>query len=147
MVAAGTGLAAWGVASASVAGVEVDRPASLVTTGAFAVSRNPMYQGWSIALCGLGIATRSAWIIGAAVLATAATHRAILDEESRLSEAFGGRFTAYTAVTPRYLGPRRDQRIPVSYPSGTSVVSPARTDTSTGSGVPTSPATEPPVTR
>jgi protein-S-isoprenylcysteine O-methyltransferase Ste14 len=103
MVAAGTGLAAWGVTSASTAGVEVDRPTRLVTTGAFAVSRNPMYEGWSIALGGLGMATRSPWIIAAAVFAAAATHRAILDEESRLSEAFGRKFVAYTGETPRYL--------------------------------------------
>jgi len=101
---AGTGLAAWAVTSASAARVGVDRPASLVTTGAFAVTRNPMYEGWSIATAGLGIAARSPWVLAAAAIAAAATHREVLGEEARLSRAFGPEFAAYVAATPRYLG-------------------------------------------
>jgi protein-S-isoprenylcysteine O-methyltransferase Ste14 len=104
-MAAGAGLAVCAVASASDAGVGVDRPTSLITTGAYAVSRNPMYQGWSIAIAGLGLATRSPWTLAAAALATAATHRGILEEEAALSEAFGSEFASYAATTPRYLEP------------------------------------------
>ena len=104
-MAAGTWLAAWAVSSASAANVAVDRPTGLVTTGAYAVSRNPMYEGWSLTVAGLGIATRSVWLLAAAVLATAATHREVLAEEMALSEAFGREFATYTATTPRYLWP------------------------------------------
>ena len=104
MIGAGIGLAAWGVTSASAAGVGVDRPDSLVTTGAFAVSRNPMYIGWSIAVAGFGIAARSPWLLGASLFSARHTHREILQEESALSGDFGPDFEAYAARTPRYLG-------------------------------------------
>jgi protein-S-isoprenylcysteine O-methyltransferase Ste14 len=102
-IAAGTGLAAWGVSSASEAEVSVDHPAGLVTTGAFAISRNPMYQGWSIAVAGMGIATRSPWVLAASAIGAAATHRGVLDEEAALARSFGEAFATYAATTPRYL--------------------------------------------
>ena len=105
MIVAGIGLAAWGVTSASAAGVGVDRPARLVTTGAFAISRNPMYLGWSTGVAGFGLAARSPWVLGAAVVAARHTHREILQEEATLSRDFGPEFEAYAAATPRYLGP------------------------------------------
>ena len=107
MILAGIGLAAWGVTSASAAGVGVDRPTTLVTSGAFAVSRNPMYLGWLSAVGGLGLAARSPWVLGAAVVAASHTHGEILQEEATLSHAFGPEFEAYAAATPRYLGSER----------------------------------------
>ncbi len=104
MMVAGIGLAAWGVTSASAAGVGVDQPARLVTTGAFAIGRNPMYLGWSTGVVGFGLAARSPWVIGAAIVAARHTHREILQEEAMLSGAFGSEFEAYAAATPRYLG-------------------------------------------
>ena len=99
----GAGLAAWAVRSASTANVAVDRPQRLVTTGAFASTRNPMYLGWTTALAGIGLARRSAWMMAAAAVAAARTHRDILAEEAALEEAFGKTFSAYAATTPRYL--------------------------------------------
>jgi protein-S-isoprenylcysteine O-methyltransferase Ste14 len=104
MIVAGIGLAAWSVTSASAEGIGVDRPARLVTTGAFAISRNPMYLGWSTSVAGFGLAARSPWVLGAAVVAARHTHREILQEEGTLSRAFGAEFGAYAAATPRYLG-------------------------------------------
>ena len=45
MLATGIGLAAWAVSSAGDADVESD--SALVTSGAYALTRNPMYVGWS----------------------------------------------------------------------------------------------------
>lgn len=103
MVAGGVALAAWAVKSASAAGVSVDRPSQLVETGAYAVSRNPMYVAWSVGLVGLGVVTRSAWMLIGAVLASAAVHREVLREEATLEHAFGAEYHAYRAATPRYL--------------------------------------------
>jgi protein-S-isoprenylcysteine O-methyltransferase Ste14 len=104
VLAAGISLAAWAVTSASRAGVGVDHPTDLVTAGAFGVARNPMYQGWTLAIIGLGIAARSPWMLTAAVIATAAAHRAILDEEMATSRQFGEEYEAYRGRTPRYVG-------------------------------------------
>jgi protein-S-isoprenylcysteine O-methyltransferase Ste14 len=103
-LAAGTGFIAWSVASASSRQVAIDRPGALVTTGAFELCRNPMYQGWATAVIGFGVARRSPWILAAAAIAAAATHRAVLQEEASLSAAFGREFDAYARSTPRYLG-------------------------------------------
>ncbi len=101
LVGAGVGLAAWAVVSAGEADVESD--AALVTEGAFALTRNPMYLGWSTAVLGLAAGTRSAWLLGAWVLAVAALDREIRIEESRLGVRFGAAYAAYRTRVPRYL--------------------------------------------
>ena len=103
MLAGGLALAAWAVTSASRAGVAVDRPGALVTSGAFSVARNPMYQGWTMAIIGLGIAARSVWMLAGSAVAAATVHRASLAEEADLLRAFGDRFADYRARTPRYV--------------------------------------------
>jgi protein-S-isoprenylcysteine O-methyltransferase Ste14 len=103
LVAGGVGLGAWAVASASAAGVAVDQPARLVRTGAYAVSRNPMYLAWSITHLGLALTMRSAWLMVGAALATAAVDREVSEEEAALDVAFGDEFEDYRATTPRYL--------------------------------------------
>ncbi|MBA2338543.1 MAG: isoprenylcysteine carboxylmethyltransferase family protein [Acidimicrobiia bacterium] len=101
MAAAGIGLAAWAVASASDA--DVKRETSLVTEGAYAVTRNPMYLGWSAGVLGLALASRSAWLVVAWLLAVRALDREIRAEESRLSSRFDPTYAAYRARVPRYL--------------------------------------------
>ena len=61
MLATGIGLASWAVASAGDADVESE--SALVTDGAYAVTRNPMYVGWSVGVLGLALATGSAWLL------------------------------------------------------------------------------------
>ena len=102
-IAAGIGLAAWAVTSASSEGVAIDRPSRLVTTGAFALSRNPMYQGWSLAVLGLGIASRSPWVLAAAAVASAAVDRHTVAEEASLARDFGDEYARYVATTPRSI--------------------------------------------
>ena len=103
LVAGGVGVGAWAVASASAAGVAVDRPARLVRSGAYAISRNPMYLAWSMAHLGLALTMRSAWLTVGAALATAAIDREVSEEEAALAVAFGDAFEDYRASTPRYL--------------------------------------------
>jgi protein-S-isoprenylcysteine O-methyltransferase Ste14 len=102
MVAAGVGLSAWAVASAGDA--DVERESALVTHGAYAVSRNPMYVGWSTAVLGVALGTRSAWLVAAWLVAVTSLDREVDAEESRLLDRFGAEYAAYRERVPRYLG-------------------------------------------
>lgn len=85
------------------------RPADrLVTSGPYALSRNPIYLGNTIAVVGLAVLVSSLWMLGAAVLAAVLTHHlAILREEEHLSARFGPAWEAYARRVPRWLGPIR----------------------------------------
>ena len=108
MLAGGIGMAAWAVVSAGDS--DVERESELVSTGAYAVSRNPMYFGWSAAVVGLAAIRRDAWLLSAWLLATRALHDEVLGEEGRLSERFGDAYRAYRHLVPRYLLLRRRPR-------------------------------------
>jgi protein-S-isoprenylcysteine O-methyltransferase Ste14 len=102
LIAGGVALAAWAVASAG--DVDVDRDADLVTDGAYALTRNPMYVGWSCAVLGLAIARRSVWLVAGWGIAVRRLHREIRAEEHRLGDRFGDRAAAYRSRVPRYVG-------------------------------------------
>jgi protein-S-isoprenylcysteine O-methyltransferase Ste14 len=104
MLAGGVGLVAWAVASAGDA--DVERESELVTAGAYAVSRNPMYVGWSAAVLGFAAIRRDAWLLAAWLLATRALHDEVQDEEARLARRFGQSYSAYRRRVPRYLSLR-----------------------------------------
>lgn len=101
LLASGIALAGWAVGSAGE--VDVDRSEGLVTEGAYRVTRNPMYVGWVIAVLGVAVLTRSAWLALTLAVAARALHRDVLTEERLLSERFGAVFDDYRASTPRYL--------------------------------------------
>jgi len=84
-----------------------EQSAVLVTTGANAVSRNPMYVG----LAGLLVANavrRGSWKAFLPVIAfTVVMDRVqIAAEESALLARFGAEYELYRAHVPRWLGPR-----------------------------------------
>jgi protein-S-isoprenylcysteine O-methyltransferase Ste14 len=101
MLAAGVGLAAWAVASAGDADVESD--SALVTSGAYALTRNPMYLGWSLGMLGLALGTGSAWLLAGYLAAASAIDREVDVEEARLLQRFGAAYMAYRDRVPRYL--------------------------------------------
>ena len=101
LMACGAGLAAWAVASAGEA--DVERESELVTDGPYAITRNPMYLGWSAGVLGLAVASRSTWMLVAWAVAVRALDREIKAEESRLSARFGREYGAYRARVPRYV--------------------------------------------
>ena len=100
MLATGIGLAAWAVASAGDADVEGD--SDLVTGGAYAVTRNPMYVGWSVGVLGLALGSGSAWLLAGWYAAVRMLDREVDVEESRLVKRFGARYLAYRDRVPRY---------------------------------------------
>ena len=77
----------------------------LVTRGPYGLSRNPLYVGWLVGACGLGLAVGSSIlaIVLPAVIFSIYT-RAILLEEKRLSAQFPRVWQDYAASTPRWLG-------------------------------------------
>jgi protein-S-isoprenylcysteine O-methyltransferase Ste14 len=61
-------------------------PERLVTTGPYALSRNPMYVGWALLQLGIGVAAGSGWVLATLPLVGAAVHRDVVREERRLEK-------------------------------------------------------------
>jgi protein-S-isoprenylcysteine O-methyltransferase Ste14 len=105
LVAAGTYLVARSLRAAGQ--VDLDQSAKLVTSGPYAVSRNPMYLGWALLHLGTGIASRSGWILVAFPLGAERVHRQVLREEQELGDRFPAVYARYCGKVPRYLPTRR----------------------------------------
>lgn len=82
---------------------EVKDPGVLVTRGPYGVSRNPMYLGWGLLQLGIGLISRSGWVVATMPLVGAAIHREVLGEERLLSTKFGDEYQEYCARVRRYL--------------------------------------------
>lgn len=82
------------------------QPSALVTSGIFALSRNPIYLGDVLVLLGAGFYLHSLpGLILAPVLALVLDRRFIRPEEARLRAGFGAEFERYAARTPRWIRP------------------------------------------
>ena len=86
---------------------EPSRAAVLVTTGANAVSRNPMYVGMTGLLVANAI-RRGSWmaLLPAAVFTLVIDRLQIVAEEPALLATFGAEYAAYRASVPRWLDHR-----------------------------------------
>ena len=82
-----------------------NRPATaLITSGPFALSRNPIYVANTLLVGGLGLAFGIGWLVIAALLGALLTRKlAIAREEHHLAARFGAEWQAYAARTPRWL--------------------------------------------
>jgi len=77
----------------------------LVTTGVFAVSRNPLYVGGFLLLAGIALVLDAPWILIALVPAlVACVHVLIAPEERYLAARFGDEYPAYARTVCRWLG-------------------------------------------
>ena len=90
--------------------VDLAHPVRLVSTGPYAISRNPMYVGWGLLHLGAALTVGSAWIAATFPLAGIWLHRQVLQEERRLDAGFGEEFRQWRATVPRYVGFRRPRR-------------------------------------
>jgi protein-S-isoprenylcysteine O-methyltransferase Ste14 len=109
--AASVGLAASAARMFSASGTTVDplrpeRATALVTSGPFALTRNPMYVGLA------GVLVAHALLRGSAkALAPVAAFVAVIDrvqippEESAMASLFDADFEAYRRRVPRWVGP------------------------------------------
>ncbi|WP_202867956.1 methyltransferase family protein [Kribbella sindirgiensis] len=85
---------------------DLARPERLVTSGPYALSRNPMYVGWFMAQVGIGLVTGSGWVLATLPAVGAGLHRDVVREERRLARSFGDEYERYSEKVGRYL-PRR----------------------------------------
>ncbi len=106
-VAAGIGLAVWAVDSFARAGEPpspADEPERLVTKGALAHSRNPIYLGTVVAAAGAGVLLESVVVVGYAALLWVVYHLlTVYKEEPELREELGEDYEEYCERVPRWF--------------------------------------------
>ena len=88
------------------------RPTSqVVITGAFSISRNPIYLGAVCLLIGIALAANLPWVFVLLLPALVACHYVLIAPEERyLAARFGDEYRAYTASVHRWIGRARPRR-------------------------------------
>src|SRR5215216_3327331 len=98
----GTGVALSASAVRTASDVDLEQPATLISTGPYAISRNPMYVGWTLLYLGAALATRNTWMVASLPIALGLIHREILREEQVLERSFGVEYLRYRKLVRRY---------------------------------------------
>ena len=101
LVGAGVAISASAVRAASDANLE--RPSTLVSTGPYAINRNPMYVGWTLLYLGAALIARNSWMLLLLPLVGGIIHRDVLGEERTLEGAFGVEYFRYRRLVRRYV--------------------------------------------
>ena len=99
----GDGVAITASAIRAASEVDLERASTLITGGPYAISRNPMYVGWTLLYLGAALATRNSWMVASLPVLAGLTHREVLREEQALEETFGEDYTRYRNQVGRYL--------------------------------------------
>ena len=84
-------------------GIDENKPDKLVTSGMFAMSRNPIYTCFLMFLAGLFLVHRNAALAVAAVLLAMAIHRQAIREEKFLAAHYGAEYEEHRKKVRRYL--------------------------------------------
>ena len=83
--------------------VDLERSSTLIPTGPYAISRNPMYVGWTLLYLGAALVTRNAWMVASLPLVAGIIRQDVLREEHMLEQAFGEEYLRYRKLVRRYL--------------------------------------------
>lgn len=84
---------------------------TIVSTGVFAVSRNPIYLGAACVLLGIALAFNLPWLLVLLVPALIACHIVLIAPEERyLAAKFGADYQSYAATVHRWVGRARQPR-------------------------------------
>jgi len=84
-------------------GIDESAPSELVTTGLFALSRNPIYVCFAAFFCGLFLIYGNVVIAVATVLFALVIHRQVLREETFLKTHYGTEYERYCQRVRRYF--------------------------------------------
>jgi protein-S-isoprenylcysteine O-methyltransferase Ste14 len=84
-------------------GIDTTKPDELVTTGAFAISRNPIYVGFAFILIGQVLIFPNWMLLAYLVLAIWLFNRQVLREEAYLRSHYGSSYEVYSRKVRRYL--------------------------------------------
>jgi protein-S-isoprenylcysteine O-methyltransferase Ste14 len=105
LVAAGEAIRVWAVRHIGVVSrTRSDRLGPLISSGPFALVRNPLYLGNIALWSGLALAARLLWLAPVVVLILAVEYHFIVGWEERLLEQRQGEhYRAYAARVPRWL--------------------------------------------
>jgi protein-S-isoprenylcysteine O-methyltransferase Ste14 len=84
-------------------GIDEDHPGPLVTTGVFAISRNPLYTAFGLVLIGIFFIFPN-WVLMIYLFAGIwLFHRQVLREEESLKKIYGREYEEYCRKVRRYL--------------------------------------------
>jgi protein-S-isoprenylcysteine O-methyltransferase Ste14 len=107
LVLASLGFGFWGRAAMISAGTNVDprKPTTtIVETGAFRFTRNPLYVGMAVVFVGLTLCANTLWgLVLLVPVALIMHHGVILREERYLEFKFGDAYRRYRARVRRYV--------------------------------------------
>lgn len=91
-------------AKTTVNPLKPETSASLVSTGVYSLTRNPMYLGMALVLLGWATFLSSLWpVVGPALFALYITRFQIIPEERALDALFGASFADYRKRVRRWL--------------------------------------------
>ncbi|MDP9086302.1 MAG: isoprenylcysteine carboxylmethyltransferase family protein, partial [Pseudomonadota bacterium] len=100
----GRAFAAFAKAKTTINPVAIDTASSLVSTGIYGVSRNPMYVGLAALLVALALAEGNLWLLlGPLFFVVFTTRFQIVPEERAMLAKFGDDYAAYRRRVRRWL--------------------------------------------
>ena len=106
-IGSGILISIWAVRTMRSRGASPDAlrpPATLLTTGAFGFSRNPIYLGFVLFYAGVGLLLNSLWIVLLTpAVVVALTLEIIVRDERLLEKRFGDEFDTYRAKVRRWV--------------------------------------------
>ena len=84
-------------------GIDEDHPGPLVTSGAFAISRNPIYTAFALVLIGIFLIFQDALLLLYLIVGLWLFNRQVLREEASLKKIYGEEYMKYCKKVRRYL--------------------------------------------
>ena len=102
LLLAGSLLAAWAAMAFKV--MDFSKPTSIIDSGPYHFSRNPMYIAWTMLYLGTAMVVNTWWLLIFLPALVAFTHyRVVRQEERALEQKFGNEYREYTGRVRRYL--------------------------------------------